>query len=178
MQSGLPKWRWNASRDQSSQHPTATLILQFSLLNSCHSLHCAMSNTYQRLPTDDTASVSVSAPSDLGRPINTAHDEPDYAHRPLRAASQAEFHRQPPSWWKRAALIFSLVFMVWLTLKLGGMGREKPKVIYASRFVCSPPVFGPNPRNTFTAFALPGGIFSHAILWPFQLIQGISIFLP
>lgn len=111
-----------------------------------------MSNTYQRLPIDETPAN----PTDLGRPIDDAR-EPDPSHRPLRAAVQAEFNRPPPSWWKRAALILSMVLMIWLTFKLGGMGNSKPKVIYATRFVsflsscsafpsCLQPTHSPYPR--------------------------------
>jgi len=117
-----------------------------------HITTTAMSNTYQRLPTDETPAN----PTDLGRPIDDAR-EPDPSHRPLRAAVQAEFNRPPPSWWKRAALILSMVLMTWLTFKLGGMGNSKPKVIYATRFVsflsscsafpsCLQPTHSPYPR--------------------------------
>ena len=85
------------------------------------------SNDYKPIPT--------SPPSDSPR---SSADEP---HRPLRASTQAEFDRAPPSWWKRLALVAGLVFMLWLSFRLGTTGSrtdQPSKVIYASRFVPPP----------------------------------------
>jgi len=116
----------------SSQHARTVASLSFlsDSVRPTAQTH-TMSNTYQRLPTEDGPSVG----DNDNEGVSAQTPEPDYSHRPLRAASQAEFNRPPPSWWKRALLILSLVFMLWLTLKLGGMGNQKSKVIYASRFV-------------------------------------------
>jgi hypothetical protein len=85
--------------------------------------HLTMSNDYKPVPTSSPSSS----------PRSSTDDQP---HRPLRASIQAEFERPPPSWWKRAALVAGLMFMLWLCHRLGGMGwGEQPKVIYASRFV-------------------------------------------
>lgn len=104
--------------------------------------HLTMSNDYKPVPTSSPSSS----------PRSSTDDQP---HRPLRASIQAEFERPPPSWWKRAALVAGLMFMLWLCHRLGGMGwGEQPKVIYASRFVFlnlstshfSPSCLEPSPR--------------------------------
>ncbi|ORY26674.1 hypothetical protein BCR39DRAFT_540410 [Naematelia encephala] len=80
------------------------------------------SNTYQPLPTSDRPDSSPARPA-----------SPTEDNRPLRASVQAEFNRPPPSWWKRLLLIVAILFMGWLSVRLGGWKR-KPEVIYASRY--------------------------------------------
>ena len=151
----------------SSQHARTVASLSFlsDFVRPTTQTH-TMSNTYQRLPTEDGPSVG----DNDNEGVSAQTPEPDYSHRPLRAASQAEFNRPPPSWWKRALLILSLVFMLWLTLKLGGMGNQKSKVIYASRFVFPRALAGSSVRPS--ACVVEGGP-----LFPFRAPLGsINVF--
>jgi hypothetical protein len=95
---------------------------------------------YDPLPTsssDEPSSSSYSArlaPAPNPDTIdNDAVAPADPSDRPLRASIQAEFDRPPPSTFKRALLILTILLLGWASIRLGSWTTKKPEVIYASR---------------------------------------------
>jgi hypothetical protein len=77
--------------------------------------------SYQRLATSAQAADEHEDEHELSR---------DNAYT---RATLDEFNRPAPAWWKRALLIAAIFFLGYAAWKLGRMGGEKPKVIYATR---------------------------------------------
>lgn len=93
---------------------------------------------YDPLPTSSDEPSSSSSSARLAAPNpdtidNDAVAPSDPSDRPLRASIQAEFDRPPPSTFKRALLILTILLLGWASIRLGSWTTKKPEVIYASR---------------------------------------------
>ncbi|GFZ48616.1 hypothetical protein JCM24511_06364 [Saitozyma sp. JCM 24511] len=94
---------------------------------------------YDPLPTSSDEPSSSSSSARLAAPNPDTIDSDavapsDPSDRPLRASIQAEFDRPPPSTFKRALLILTILLLGWASIRLGSWTTKKPEVIYASRY--------------------------------------------
>ncbi|KLT42207.1 hypothetical protein CC85DRAFT_228725, partial [Cutaneotrichosporon oleaginosum] len=55
---------------------------------------------------------------------------------PHSRSTLEEFNRPAPAWWKRVALIATIIFLGWSAIRFGrGASKSKqPEVIYATRY--------------------------------------------
>ena len=100
-----------------------------------------MPNAYKQIPADDDVPAprpdtqeEVVANDASARGTMENENDDDDANRPLRRQLRSEFNRPPPATWKRVLLVAAIIFMGWLAIRLGRIGKDpRPQIIYATR---------------------------------------------
>lgn len=78
-------------------------------------------SSYQRIPTSEDAAAEAEQELSL--------------ENPHTRATLREFEQPAPAWWKRAALVFTIIFLAWIAIRLGrgATSKSSPEIIYATR---------------------------------------------